>query len=356
MIGSGGDGGGKQVEQADSIGKSIEERSAAWQSRAFRRVPDGVRDRELFGVWKARADVRSRRKSTQPAGSTRQMLLSIYLNTHGDLQNEQIPFHYARSLLPNARLAGTAMVESTAPPHSGSRGTMEAIQGKRSRFSSRLLPRRPVLQLATAMHAASAAARARARGPVIKWTTPWLLNRPPIRPFSIGSPLYGDGQAKAAQAITTETLATRLKQKRSADIQSPSSHDHAASPSSAGSSRATPTTAKASDQSHKGPHKIRVPATAKGDQAAGEARKDRKRAPIEGFKAKRFAMQRLRREQAQAVAEAHDGDWLADEVSRVSVLLRLFWPAFKLSSSIPPINEGVDRDLTHLPCTAQEPL
>lgn len=233
---------------------------------------------------------------------------------------------------------------------------MEAIQGKRSRFRSRLLPGRPVLQLATAMHAASAAARARARGPVIKWTTPWLLNRPPIRPFSIGSPLYGDGQAKAAQASTTETLATRLKQQRSADIQSLSSHDHAASPSSAGSSRATPTTAKASDQSHKGPHKIRVPATAKGDQAAGEARKDRKRAPIEGFKAKRFAMQRLRREQAQAVAEAHDGDWLADEVSRVSVLLRLFWPAFKLSSSIPPINEGVDRDLTHLPCTAQEPL
>ncbi|TKA57718.1 hypothetical protein B0A53_00867 [Rhodotorula sp. CCFEE 5036] len=163
------------------------------------------------------------------------------------------------------------------------------------------------------MHAASAAVRARARSPVLKWIPPWLLNRPPIRPFSIGSPLYGDGQAKAAQAITTKPLATRLKQKRSADIQSPSSHDHAASPSSAGSSRATPTTAKASDQSHKGPHKIRVPATAKGDQAAGEARKDRKRAPIEGFKAKRFAMQRLRREQAQAVAEAHDGDWLADE-------------------------------------------
>ena len=93
MIGSGGDGGGKQVEQVDSIGKSIEERSAAWQSRAFRRVPDGVRDRELFGVWKARADVRSRRKSTQPAGSTRQiLLLSIYLNTHGDLQNDR--FHF----------------------------------------------------------------------------------------------------------------------------------------------------------------------------------------------------------------------------------------------------------------------
>lgn len=173
------------------------------------------------------------------------------------------------------------------------------------------------------MHAANAAvrARARARGPAIKWTTPWLLlNRPPLRPFSIGSPLYGEGQAKPANASTTETLATRLKQNRSADTQSYSSHDHAASPSSAESSGPTPPTAKAPDQSPKGPHKIRVPTTGKAGEAAGETRKDRKRAPIEGFKAKRFAMQRLRRDQAQAVAEAHDGDWLADEVSCDSAL------------------------------------
>lgn len=180
------------------------------------------------------------------------------------------------------------------------------------------------------MHAANAAVRARARGPAIKWTTPWLLlNRPPLRPFSIASPLYGEGQAKTAQAGTTETLATRLKQKRSADTQSHSSHDHAASSSSAGSKPSTSTTAKAPDQSPIGPHKIRVPTAGKaGEAAASETRKDRKRAPIEGFKAKRFAMQRLRREQAQAVAEAHGDDWLGDEVSRVSVLVRLFWPAF----------------------------
>lgn len=176
------------------------------------------------------------------------------------------------------------------------------------------------------MHAANAAARARARGPVTQWTTssPWLLNRPPVRLFSRGSPLYGEGQEKAAHASTTETLATRLKQKRSADPQSHSSHDHAAAPSSAGSSRPTASTAKAPGHSPPGPHKVRVPTTGKTGDAAGETRKDRKRAPIEGFKAKRFAMQRLRREQAQAVAEAHGDDWLADEVSRDSPLLACF--------------------------------
>lgn len=264
--------------------------------------------------------------------------------------------HYARSLSPKARLAGTTGRFCTASPKF-TRNDGSEQRDENSRFNSSRGPYRPAIQLATAMHAVNAAARARARGPSIKWTTPWLLlNRPPLRPFSIGSPLYGESQAKTVQTSTTETLATRLKQKRSADTQSHSSHDHAASSSSAGSKASTSTTANAPDQSHKGPHKIRVPTAGKaGEAAAGETRKDRKRAPIEGFKAKRFAMQRLRREQAQAVAEAHGDDWLGDEVSRVSVLLRLAcFLAVKFRSG--PRWSTIILELTRPPCTAQEPL
>lgn len=65
MIGSGGDGGGKQVE-VDSIGKSIEERSAAWQGRAFRRVPDGAARPELVpsGKQEQTSEVAGRKHTT----------------------------------------------------------------------------------------------------------------------------------------------------------------------------------------------------------------------------------------------------------------------------------------------------
>ncbi|GAA5861279.1 hypothetical protein JCM3774_002252 [Rhodotorula dairenensis] len=167
------------------------------------------------------------------------------------------------------------------------------------------------------MHAVHAAARATSRQAIARRTTPPLLpllTLSPTRSVSTGRPLYAATVTKIDTEQAVEPLASRLKHKRSADSKSqPPSQDaaapHAGSPTSAAKSTAPTTTTTTTSG---GPHKVRVPA-AKAGNSAGETRRDRKRAPVEGFKAKRFAMIRLRREQAQAMAEAHGDEWLADE-------------------------------------------
>lgn len=104
MIGSGGDGGGKQVE-VDSIGKSIEEGSAAWQSRAFRRVPDGL-TALATGIGSELESKSRRPKSGEVeslAGSTRHVMLSVFSDAHADSDNARnMSMTLSRSLLPIA--------------------------------------------------------------------------------------------------------------------------------------------------------------------------------------------------------------------------------------------------------------
>lgn len=170
------------------------------------------------------------------------------------------------------------------------------------------------------MHTAHAVARATARQALARRTMSpplLLLTLSSTRSFATDRPLYGTKAAKSEPEQEIGPLASRLKHKRSANPKSNPPEDTAAPPHPSSPTSTTKSSESARTTTSAGPHKVRVP-TAKAGDSAGESRKDRKRAQVEGFKAKRFAMLRLRREQAQAVAEAHGDDWLADQVRQES--------------------------------------
>ncbi|GAA5987092.1 hypothetical protein JCM10908_001022 [Rhodotorula pacifica] len=209
------------------------------------------------------------------------------------------------------------------------------------------------------MHAARTAARAGSRHAIARTpaaSSSLLLNRSSNRSFGYAAPASDAAtEKKPVRTDTAETLATRLKNKRAADTR-PSGPAALAPQPDAIRDVGTSTSNQGPSVPSKppaGPHKVRVPAGKPSGDAAGETpRKDRKRAPIEGFKAKRFAMLRLRREQAQAVAEAHGDGWLADEVSRVFAAWIIDCPGpALLAESAGPGGNMRSEDLTKRPVT-----
>lgn len=122
-------------------------------------------------------------------------------------------------------------------------------------------------------------------------------------------------------------LATRLKQKRSRNEPTGETEvghqtiSTASRPGSGPVEAGSPSNAAA-------PHKLRVPnaaptgsandpiaAALRGPGPDGNGKQRKRSASVEGFRAKRHAMQRMRREMTQAVQEAHGDAWSAGEVS-----------------------------------------
>lgn len=173
------------------------------------------------------------------------------------------------------------------------------------------------------MHAARAAVRSSTRRPITPTYSSSRLFA--SRSLSTTAPAARAKGTKDSQGEAP--LASRLKQKRS-HSETPRETDAGDKPTSTTSRPDSGAAATRPTSNANAPHKLRVPnvtptgqavdpiaAALKGSGPNAKGKQRKRSASVEGFRAKRHAMQRMRREMMQAVQEAHGDAWLAGEVS-----------------------------------------
>lgn len=215
------------------------------------------------------------------------------------------------------------------------------------------------------MHAARAGVAARlAPGSLSASSSRRLASARPLlwpRSFAIAAPSRAVLDTGSQSTPQEESLAGRLRQRRPSERTPASESPSADSQTLSADASTSQDAATAPAEKIQRPHKLRKPKApadrTKKDEKGGvppaahtpsrrEMRRKQAAAPIEGFRAKRFAMLKMRREQVQAMQEANGSeDWLTDDHTHVRSLVAL------------PSAARTGPRLTRAHCTAaQEPV